>query len=184
MAKTTVDKEAGVVIKEGLNNMYTRLFNGFQREIEWLIKLRHVDRVPKILEVQYPNKLALAYIGETITKETIPIDWYEQIIYILGELKKYKCHHNDIKPNEILVANGKLYLIDYNWATEDGEKMPDHPITQIGLGCQYKRGLIFDDEYSFITAILTVLRNDVFPEELKKIDGRLDKKLIKQMYNI
>ncbi len=181
MAEVAIDYDKSTVIKRGLDNIYTRLFNGFQREVEWLIRLRRFDRVPKILEVAYPDKLVMSYVGELISKETIPTDWYEQMEYILGELKKYGCCHNDIKPREILVNKGNLYLIDYNWATEIGEKLPDHPVVKMGLGCQYKKGDgVFDDRYSFIASILTILRGS-FPEELKKVKGPLGRELVKRL---
>ncbi len=180
MSIVSVDSAEGIVLKEGISNVYTNLFNGFQREIWWLIRLRNFDRVPKIIKIEYPNRLTESFIGDVITKETVPADWYDQMEYILGYLKSVNCNHNDIKPSEILVKDGKLYLIDYNWATLVGELMPEHPIIVKGLGCGYKRGLIFDDKYSFITSILTVV-NGIFPNELKSIEGDLSFQLLKEL---
>jgi len=80
---------------------------------------------PKL--IYYNNELIVTeYKGEVINEINIPSDYKNQISIILKDLKSLDIKHNDIlKGNlvnkeiysEILVNNGKLYLIDYGWAT-------------------------------------------------------------------
>lgn len=84
------------------------------REIYWLNLLKDTGFVPKLFKAK-DLSLYLEYIGPTISKKNIPKDAEKQILQILLTLNEYNCFYNDWKPENILVKNKKLYLIDFGW---------------------------------------------------------------------
>lgn len=90
-------------------------FDILRREIFILKKLENYDCFPKI--VYYNNILLVTeYIGDVITKDTIPDNILFQINYISNILLKEKIIHSDIKKYEMLIRDDKLYIIDFGWA--------------------------------------------------------------------
>ena len=57
----------------------------------------------------------MEYAGTPINKANAPKDWKEQLTKILADLVKEGINHNDIKHTEVLVKDGKIYLIDFGW---------------------------------------------------------------------
>jgi len=110
----------------------------------------------------------MTYIGEMITKETIPEDWKEQRDYILKELAKCKCKHNDIKPQEITIQDGKLHLIDFGWATKLGDPIPSEWPKCLGDPFRWKEHE-FDDKYSFNLSV-ECTKHSCSPKE--KLSGK------------
>lgn len=84
------------------------------REVYWLTNLKDTGFVPKLLKVK-DLSLYLEYIGPTISKSNIPKDAEKQVLNILLTLNEYNCLYNDWKPENLLVRNNKLYLIDFGW---------------------------------------------------------------------
>ena|GEM_PF-3585338 len=103
------------------------------------------------------DEIAMDYVGEPVSRETLPPDWQLQADHILAVLKQYGCCHNDIKPEDILVRDGRLFLIDFGWATKLGDAIPpDWPQT---IGEQYRLGIHhFDDRHAFYSSIGDVMR--------------------------
>ena len=99
------------------------------------------------------------YVGEPLNINNCPIDVKKQCINILDKLVENNCSHNDIKPEDILVLNGKLHLVDYGWATEIGEPIPSNwPDT---IGGDFKFDIKnFNDNYSLLMSINHVLYNE------------------------
>ena len=64
--------------------------------------------------------------GERINKNNIPKDYEDQLNNIIKVLEKHNCRHNDIKPEELLVMNGKIKVVDFGWANELNEDNPDY----------------------------------------------------------
>lgn len=48
-----------------------------------------------------------------------------QCIRILWLLQAKNCNHNDVRPENLLVLDGKIQLIDFQWATHRGEEIPE-----------------------------------------------------------
>ena len=118
----------------------------YRRELHWLKKLERYDRVPTVLDFG-SNNIKMTYVGERITKETLPVNWQKQIIEIYLEFQKYECCHNDIKPEDILVLNDRLHIVDFGWATTIFEEIPSH--WDISIGAEFALGPHdFDDYYS------------------------------------
>lgn len=98
-------------------------FKVLEREIRWLKILCDCDFVPDYLASDDEN-IWMVYVGEPITKENCPKNWKEQFEDIVDTLDKYQCVHNDLKDKDVLVYNSRIYLVDFQWATETGEEIP------------------------------------------------------------
>jgi len=132
----------------------------FYNELNWLTKLSESDIAPSV--ISYDENLLtieMTYVGEQISKTNIPIDWEMQCDNIITILHKHKCSHNDIKPDDILVHNNKLYLVDFGWATELGSVIPSNWPKSIGGEFKYSINK-FDDKYSLTTSINHILKNE------------------------
>ena len=118
--------------------------NVYKNEKKWLRLLMQSPRFPNpILFDDIARIITTQYCGEKINKDNFPINIIEQAQDILHELKKYNCNHNDIKPDELLVEKGKLFLVDFGWAIEMGESIPKS--WPQGLGGQFKCDPLNDD---------------------------------------
>ena len=106
----TIDKD--IVIKTIIYKKHEQEL--LEREVYWLTKLKDTGFVPKLLRVNGLS-LYLEYIGSVISKDNIPKNADKQILQILLTLNEYNCLYNDWKPENVLVKNGKLYLIDFGW---------------------------------------------------------------------
>lgn len=93
-------------------------YSVFEREIYWLRLLNdeQISWAPKLLQVSKPF-IVMENVGTNVTKHIMPSNWSEQIKTIESDMKRLNLRHNDIKGNEILVKSGKLYLIDFQWAS-------------------------------------------------------------------
>ena len=58
----------------------------------------------------------MEYAGEYLTKQNMPKNYEEQIKNIIVVLNQYRCSHNDIKPSELLILDGRIKLIDFGLA--------------------------------------------------------------------
>ena len=129
----------------------------FHNELHWLNLLKESGFTPKL--VSYDKSLLtieMTYVGQTITKENIPSNWKDQCEHIIATLKSYNCSHNDIKPEDILVDNETLYLVDFGWATTINADIPTFWPESIGGDFKYQPSK-FNDEYSLISSINYVL---------------------------
>ena len=57
------------------------------------------------------------WAGEPLDASNAPEDVVAQTEAILGRLSAAKCRHNDIKPEDLLVRDGRVVLADYGWAS-------------------------------------------------------------------
>ena len=90
--------------------------NILDNEIYWLNKLSKLDFVPKIINTN-DMEYTMDYVGVPVQANNLPDNWRIQVDIILDKLEKNKCCHNDIKNEEILIMNDKIYLIDFQHAT-------------------------------------------------------------------
>jgi tRNA A-37 threonylcarbamoyl transferase component Bud32 len=138
-------------------NEKSKLYGNIEREIFWLNKLFDFDRTPNIIE-HGDDFIKMEYVGERLNKTNLPYDWEEQVKYILNSLNKYECSHNDIKPEDILVNNGLLYIIDFGWSTPIGSEIPSN---WPDLGDDFKISKHnFNDEHSFNKTINMILNEN------------------------
>lgn len=162
-----IDRESGVVTKTIRSK-----FSGYglvKREAYWLRRLhRDSDRFPEVLKLK-GDVIQTAYMGERIERDTVPSDWSSQMASILEVMFYTGVRHNDIKPHDILVMDGRLCLIDFGWAQPICENVPlSWPK---GLGGIFRTSRETpNDRLSFIRSISYVMRH-----------GRYDKQDIKPL---
>ena len=131
----------------------------FHNEIYWLDRLQHTDICPKL--ISYDDSLLtieMSYVGTSLTRNNLPSDWKQQCDRILDQLYDHDCSHNDIKPDDILVSDDKLYLVDFGWASNIGTPIPDNWPSMIGGDFRYSTKQ-FNDKYSLIESIKYVINN-------------------------
>jgi len=130
-----------------------------EREVNWLETMRRFNRIPNFIRT-VSNYIEMQYMGEPITKGTIPKNWQHQVKRILSGLRYYNCSHNDIKPEDILIKDGVINLVDFGWATKIGAPIPESWPQSIGV--EYKIDVhVFNDEYALTKSIEAVLRGDL-----------------------
>lgn len=153
-SKVSIDKNNRIVTKTVLKWPE----HTFDREVRWLTKFCGANSFPSLLGFDsHMYTITMSYCGEPISKSNCPIDWQDQVRVILGDLAHFKCRHNDIKPKEILVDAGSIRLVDFGWATEWYERVPeDWPVN---LGIYYRVGPHrFDDGFALVQSILDILK--------------------------
>jgi tRNA A-37 threonylcarbamoyl transferase component Bud32 len=99
-------------------------YDVFQREIFWLKLFEQHDFLftPRIIDIDYNNLcFKMTYCGQPITKNTLPPNWRLQVYRILKSLGSVNCRHNDMKSDEILVNDDKIYMCDFGWASLEND---------------------------------------------------------------
>ena len=143
-----VDLRQGTV-KKFIHRAYSE-YGIWQREIDWLRQLQPSGVVPELIEAT-DTTLTTRYCGEPVSEYSLPEDWKAQAEAILAQLKRFGCAHNDISAHNVVVANGRLTLLDFAWALPIGSKVPADWPTELGrhnLGTH-----LFDDRYALLTTL-------------------------------
>lgn len=94
-----------------------------EREVYWLQLMKAERRTPTLLEHD-ENTLKMTYVGLPLCKANAPNDQRRQLLDIIRMLKRHKCKHHDIHPQNIMVLNGWLSLIDFQWALPKSQSIP------------------------------------------------------------
>lgn len=122
----------------------------FAREIEFLTLLKDSGFVPKIHAVDYRERaITMDGCGEDLTTAKLPSDAKLQAENIVDFLEILGIQHNDIRPANVTVKDGALFLIDFQWATRNTQPPAYWPQ---GLGGSYRAGWPewrFSDRESF-----------------------------------
>lgn len=128
----------------------------FEREVEILDELRGSGFVPKVLAV-WPtlHEIEMEYCGADLSARprVLPENAHEQAADMLAYLRARQIRHNDVRPENVTVRDGKLFLIDWGWATVGGPPPADWPR---GLGGKFRAGWPkweFDDIASFFKVL-------------------------------
>lgn len=94
------------------------MYDCFEREVHCLRLIDCFEWSPGLIECDRKSETFLmTYCGDRITKENAPSDWKEQMQKILLDMESIGLNHNDIKPEEVLVKDEKLYLCDWGWSS-------------------------------------------------------------------
>ncbi len=85
-----------------------------QREAVFLMRLdgRHAPR----LLASGDDWIEMEHCGTELSADNLPADWRAQSAEIAAFLAEAGIIHRDIKPGNILVKEGQLYVIDFGWA--------------------------------------------------------------------
>jgi len=87
-----------------------------EREVYWLKKLSHLDFIPKLIKYD-ENTIVMSYCGEPVSNKNKPKDYYIQLNTIKTKIYENYCFYNDWKDGNLLVKDGKLFLIDFGWCS-------------------------------------------------------------------
>ena len=117
-----INRQTGIVVKTFTVPEYKQ-YDLFANEVKWLTRLQDFNRVPEMLSNE-PNQIVMTYVGNRLSKKNIPSDWEPQIRDIADGLERYRCSHNDIKVDEVMVKDGRISVIDFGWATGINEDLP------------------------------------------------------------
>lgn len=107
---------------------YPKILKQFQIEKEILKQLdfnfipKYIDSTELCLCMRYIEGENLKDIKNKLNYEE-KLDILIQLSKIVKQLHKAKIIHCDIKPNNIMYNDGKIYLIDFGSAMLDGEKV-------------------------------------------------------------
>ncbi len=144
-------------------------FGLVEREVYWLRKLHYEsDRFPEVV-FDKGGVIQTRYIGDRIRVGSVPLDWSQQMSEILEVMFFIGVRHNDIKPHDILVQDGRLSLIDFGWALPYRESVPES--WPKGLGGIFRSpDESPNDKFSFVQSVTYILRH-----------GKYDKQNIKSL---
>ena len=107
------------------------------------VKSRHF---PKLLTYDTAqNLIEVEDCGEDLAIYNLPKDWKKQLIEIIEDLRTWKIEHRDIRPDNLMVKDGVIKLIDFGWARFKDDP-PDNPPEC--LGRPYKASWGWDDNFS------------------------------------
>lgn len=96
----------------------------WSQEIKALDKLSGLKHFPEVIE-HGDGIIKMRFCGDRISKYNLPKDWKEQCKEINDTQKKHKLFHIDVKPKNICVLDGTIYLIDWGlWSTDVNKLQP------------------------------------------------------------
>ena len=94
----------------------------YRNERYWLERLEFSGVTTKIdAHSDQELSITMRYSGEPISPENAPDDWRRQLTHILESLQDAECHHGDLLPQNILVHEGRLTVIDFALASSCGD---------------------------------------------------------------
>ena len=119
---STVDKKDGKVVKT--QNLFFD-FDLVANEARILGRL-HGRHFPKLIAHE-GQTLEIDDCGDILKTTNKPKDWKKQLLEIQRDLKSCGVVHRDIRPNNLLVKDGVVKLIDFGWARLEIEQDTDVP---------------------------------------------------------
>lgn len=139
-ATATVSNEDGRIVKKQTGYMEYSLIENEKRILSSL----DAAYFPKVLEA-IDGEIILSDCGERLSVENLPQGWKSQLSDIFNILKYKGVQHRDIKPDNLMIKDEIIRLIDFGWARLESDP-PDNP--PACLGYPYKPSYGFDDNFS------------------------------------
>ena len=108
----------------------------YRNERYWLERLEFSGVTTKIdAHSDQELSITMRYSGEPISPENAPDDWRRQLTHILECLQDAECHHGDLLPQNILVHEGRLTVIDFALASSCGNSALRENAHIFGYAC-------------------------------------------------
>lgn len=107
-----VRKQAGPAFMRGPHRYEPRQL--LRREAAFLKRLGG-RRAPRLL-AEGDDWFEMEHCGAELSADNLPADWRDQVTAIAAALADAGIIHRDIKPGNVMVKEGQLYLIDFGWA--------------------------------------------------------------------
>ena len=143
-ATSVVEKKGGAVVKRQVAYKDYNLMANEARILTRINEGMFPARFPKVLS-QAEDMIEIEDCGDSLTADNLPIDWKSQLIRILLELKANNIQHRDIKPDNLMVKDGLIKLIDFGWARFIDDPVDNPPAC---LGYPYRPSWGPDDEFA------------------------------------
>lgn len=86
----------------------------------------------------------------------MPADYERQCAEILAGLRNRDLAQRDITPENLLVRDGVIKLIDFGWTVPRAAKDDPLPLEAKGMGLRWKAEGRFDDAYSIFASIHSI----------------------------
>lgn len=124
-----------------------------------LLRLQKYVHFPRLCELTpYDDRkkcVTMEKLDAKLTKDNLPKNWKQQLQDILAILQEEEIIHRDIRPENLMLKNGVIKLIDFGWAVFKDEPLfgPDC------IGDNYKSQEGWDDEYSMLKTMEYYGRN-------------------------
>jgi hypothetical protein len=140
-ATSVVSKGEGVVTKKQDSFMAYSLIDNEERILSKVASAHF----PKVIS-KNEGELSIEDCGELLNEDNLPDDWKEQLVKILVDLKTHNLVHRDIKPDNLMIKNGVIKLIDFGWAKLEDED--DKVAPPACLGYPFRPSWGWDDNFS------------------------------------